>query len=89
LRKTKRGDYSDASEMQHVRVIHRRDAEGWSSESPEVAWYGGADSFDEARSLAEDGIRLALAWEAEERGVPAPADVTIEHYVPEPTQRTS
>ena len=33
-------------------LIVRRDAEGWSSESPEVAWYGGAASFDEARSLA-------------------------------------
>jgi hypothetical protein len=88
LRKKRRGDYSDAIEMLNVRVIHRRDVEGWSSESPEVAWYGGAESFEEARALAENGVRLALEWDAEERGVPAPSDVTIEHYVPEPTQRT-
>jgi hypothetical protein len=89
LRKPTRGDYSDASDMRHVRVIHRRDTEGWSSESPEVAWYGAADTFDEARALAEDGVRLALAWDAEERGTTAPTDVTIEHYVPEPTRRAS
>ncbi len=89
MRRTRRGDYSDASEMRHVRVIHRRDLEGWSSESPELAWYGGADSFDEARALAEEGVRLALVWEAEERGAASPSEVTIEHYVPEPTRRAS
>jgi len=84
-----RGDYSDPMSVQQVRVIHHRGAEGWSSESPELSWYGGADTFDEARALAEEGVRLALAWAAEERGEPSLGDVTVEHYVPEPTQRPS
>ncbi len=83
-----RDGYCEPMGTEHVRVIHQRGAEGWSSESPEVSWYGGAGTFDDARALAEQGVRLALAWQAEERGEPVPADVTVEHYVPEPTQRT-
>lgn len=83
------GGYCEPMDMERVRVIHHRGAEGWSSESPEVSWYGGADTFDEARALAEVGVRLALAWEAEGRGEPPPSDVTVEHYVPEPTQTPS
>lgn len=84
-----RDDYCESMGIERVRVIHHRGAEGWSSESPEVSWYGAADTFDEARALAEEGVRLALEWEAEERGEPAPSVVTVEHYVPEPTQTPS
>ena len=64
-----------AFKMEPVRVIYRHEPpHGWWAESPDVeGWITAAESFDEARRLAEEGVRFAL-----DRG-----DVQIEHFVPE------
>jgi predicted RNase H-like HicB family nuclease len=47
--------------MKTVRVIHHRAAEGWWSESPDVAgWSAAADSYADVLALAEEGIPFAL-----------------------------
>lgn len=73
--------------MDPVRVIYREHAGyGWSAESPDLpGWRIFGDSYEDARQLAEEGVRFALAADAEDRGEPAPtAYPPIEHYVPAP-----
>jgi hypothetical protein len=41
---------------------------------------GGADAYDAAH--AEEAARFALVCAAEEQSLPAPTDLTFEHYVP-------
>ncbi len=58
--------------MDSIRVIYHHEDEGWWAESPDVAgWTAAADSYEEVRRLAEEGIPWAL-----ER------DVALEHFVP-------
>ena len=86
----KRSDYSESHAMEPVRVIYRHDPTGWSAESPDVpGWYGSGTTFEEARELAEEGVRFALGWDAEQRGEVPPVEVTVEHYVPESARRAS
>jgi predicted RNase H-like HicB family nuclease len=55
-----------------VRVIYRQEDDVWVASSPEVPdWSVTADSFADARRLADDSVRFAL-----DRG-----DIEIEHYV--------
>jgi predicted RNase H-like HicB family nuclease len=56
-----------------VRILYRQDEDTWVATSPEVAgWTAVADTYAEARRLAEEGVRFALDRE----------DLTVEHYVP-------
>jgi predicted RNase H-like HicB family nuclease len=56
-----------------VRILYHEEPEGWWAESPDVAgWSATAETFDELRKLAEEGVRFALDDEA----------VEIEHFVP-------
>lgn len=58
-----------------IRVIHERDEDTWVMTSPDVpGWTGGADSFEEARHLAEEGVRFTLGHE----------DVEVRHFIPAP-----
>jgi hypothetical protein len=68
--------------MDTIRILHHHEpGYGWSFDSPDVPGLtGGSDSYDPAQ--AEDAAKFALACVAEERGVPAPANVSFEHYVP-------
>ncbi len=60
--------------MNHIRVIHHHEGESWWAESPDVPeWFAAADTYPEARRLAEEGIRFAVQCD----------DVTIEHVVPD------
>lgn len=68
--------------MDTIRILHHQaPGYGWSFDSPDVPGLtGGSDSYDPAH--AEDAAKFALACAAEEQGMPAPAEVTFEHYVP-------
>lgn len=56
-----------------VRILYHEEPEGWWAESPDVAgWSASANTFDELRKLAEEGVRFALDDES----------VEIEHFVP-------
>ena len=73
--------------MDPVRVIYREHAgHGWSAESPDLpGWRIFGDSYEDARQLADEGVRFVLACEAEERGEPEPKTFPhVEHYVPAP-----
>ncbi|HEV7942081.1 MAG TPA: hypothetical protein VGP17_04695 [Solirubrobacteraceae bacterium] len=60
--------------MDRIRVIHHHEDERWWAESPDVPeWFAAADTYLEARRLAEEGIRFALDRD----------DVVIEHFVPD------
>jgi hypothetical protein len=75
------GDYSKVRSMETVRILHHHTHHGWSFESPDVPGLtGGSDAYDAAH--AEEAARFALKCAAEEQGLPAPADLTFEHYVP-------
>jgi hypothetical protein len=68
--------------MDTIRILHHHaPGYGWSFDSPDVpSLTGGSDSYDPAQ--AEDAAKFALACTAEEQGVPAPAEVSFEHFVP-------
>lgn len=68
--------------MDTIRILHHRaPGYGWSFDSPDIpGMTGGAEAYDPAH--AEDAARFALASEAEEQDLPAPTDLTFEHYVP-------
>ena len=73
--------------MDPVRVIYREHpGHGWSAESPDLpGWRMFGNSYDDARRLAEEGVRFVLASDAEDRGEPSPASYPpVEHYVPAP-----
>lgn len=47
--------------MDRIRVIHHHEDERWWAESPDVPeWFAAADTYLEARRLAEEGIRFAF-----------------------------
>jgi hypothetical protein len=60
--------------MRSVRVRYEQDEDTWVATSPdlEVHWIAIADSYDEVRQLAEEGVRFALERD----------DVTVVHLVP-------
>lgn len=63
---------------------------GWTYRSPELrGLVGGAETYADTRRLADEGVRLHLQWQAEERGEdPGAVEVPpIEHYVPESAVR--
>jgi hypothetical protein len=68
--------------MDTIRILHHyAPGYGWSFDSPDIpGLVGGAERYDATR--AEDAATFALASAAEERGEPAPTDLTFEHYVP-------
>jgi hypothetical protein len=68
--------------MDTIRILHHHaPGYGWSFDSPDVPGLtGGSDSYDPAH--AEDAAKFALACAAEEQGIPTPAEVRFEHYVP-------
>jgi predicted RNase H-like HicB family nuclease len=56
-------------------VIYQPDEDTWTATSPEVlGWVVVADTFEEARRLAEDGVRYALDRD----------DIVVKHFVPAP-----
>lgn len=73
--------------MDPIRVIYRESpGHGWSAESPDLpGWRVFGDSYEDARRLADEGVRFALDCDAEERGEPASKEYpSVEHYVPAP-----
>jgi predicted RNase H-like HicB family nuclease len=60
--------------MDPIRVIyHDEPPYGWWAESPDISgWSAAAASYDEVRTLAEEGVRFALERD----------DVFVEHLVP-------
>jgi predicted RNase H-like HicB family nuclease len=47
--------------MKPVPVVYHRDPAGWWADSPAVpGWSAAADTLDELRKLAEDGVHFAL-----------------------------
>jgi predicted RNase H-like HicB family nuclease len=61
--------------VEPIRVIHRQDEDTWTSESPDIPrWLAVAETFEEARQLAEEGVRFALERD----------DVVVEHFWPYP-----
>jgi predicted RNase H-like HicB family nuclease len=59
--------------MDSIRVIYEQDGEAWVASSPDVPdWTAVGSSYDEARHLAEEGVRFALDR----------ADVELRHFVP-------
>jgi hypothetical protein len=68
--------------MATVRILHHHAPHyGWSFDFADITGLtGGADSYDPVR--AEYAARFALSCAADEQGVPAPTDLTFEHYVP-------
>lgn len=61
--------------MDTIRVLYRVEDDIWSAESPDIEnWLAVANSFEECRRLAEEGVRFALERE----------DLVVEHYVPAP-----
>jgi predicted RNase H-like HicB family nuclease len=62
--------------MDEIRVIYEQDEGKWFVTSPDLpGWIAGADTFEETRQLAEEGVRFALDRD----------DVEIKHFVPAPT----
>ncbi len=68
--------------METIRILHHRaPGYGWSFESPDIQGLtGGGEVYDSAK--AEEAARFALACAADEQGLPAPAELTFEHFVP-------
>jgi len=60
--------------MLSIRVQYEQDEDTWVATSPDLEenWIAVADSLDEARALAEEGIRFVLERD----------DVTVVHLVP-------
>lgn len=59
--------------MRSIRVAYERDEDTWVATSPDLEenWIAVADSLEEARSLAEEGIRFVLERD----------DVSVVHLV--------
>ncbi len=58
--------------MEKIRVIYHEEDGSWWTESPDFpGWVSGADTYEEARKLAEDGIPWALEREVELEHDPA------------------
>ena len=68
--------------MKTIRILHHHaPGYGWSFESPDIPGLtGGSDGYDAAQ--AEEAARFALATDAEEQGLPAPTELSFEHFVP-------
>jgi hypothetical protein len=68
--------------METIRILHHHaPGYGWSFDSPDVPGLtGGTEGYDATN--AEAAATFALRCAAEERGLPAPTDLTFEHYVP-------
>ncbi len=68
--------------MKTIRILHHHaPGYGWSFESPDIPGLtGGSDGYDAAQ--AEEAARFALACDAEEQGLPAPTELSFEHFVP-------
>jgi hypothetical protein len=68
--------------MDTIRILHHHaPGYGWSFESLDIPGLtGDTDAYDAAH--AEESARFALAYAAEEQGLPVPIDLTFEHYVP-------
>ncbi len=68
--------------METIRILHHyAPGYGWSFESPDILGLtGGGDVYDPAK--AEEAARFALACAADEQGLPVPAELTFEHFVP-------
>ncbi|HEY7952952.1 MAG TPA: hypothetical protein VID70_08170 [Solirubrobacteraceae bacterium] len=65
-----------AAETGVVRILYKQDEDTWVASSPEIPhWTTVADTFPEARRLAEAGVRFALERD----------DLAIENYVPAKT----
>jgi predicted RNase H-like HicB family nuclease len=60
--------------MLSIRVQYEQDEDTWVATSPDLEenWIVIADSLDEARALAENGVRFALERD----------DVIVEHLIP-------
>lgn len=66
--------YSDL-EMELIRVLYRVEDGSWSARSPDFpGWLAVADTYEECRRFAEEGIPWALERD----------DIQLEHYVPAP-----
>jgi predicted RNase H-like HicB family nuclease len=66
--------------METITVIYRQDEDTWVAQSPEISnWTVVADTYDEARQLADEGVPFAL-----ER-----TDINVEHYVSAPLRADS
>lgn len=68
--------------MDTIRILHHHTPDhGWSFDSPDLpGLIGGTEIYDMAHG--EEAARFALACAADEQGIPVPADLTFEHYVP-------
>jgi hypothetical protein len=68
--------------MDTIRILHQTEpGYGWNFDSPDIpGLVGGSEIYDPA--YAEEAARFALTCTAEEQGVPAPTELTFEHYVP-------
>ena len=68
--------------MNVIRILHHHSpGYGWSFDSPDIPGLtGGGDAYDPAQ--AEEAATFARACAAEEAGLPAPTELTFEHYVP-------
>jgi predicted RNase H-like HicB family nuclease len=63
--------------MDRIRVHYWQDEDTWAATSPDVPrWTAVADTYDEVRQLAEEGVRFALERD----------DVIVEHLVPVPAR---
>lgn len=59
--------------MRSIRVQYEQDEDTWVATSPDIdRWTAIADTYGEARQLAEEGVRFALERD----------DVVVEHLVP-------
>jgi predicted RNase H-like HicB family nuclease len=59
--------------MRTVRVQYLQDEDTWVATCPDIdRWTAIADTYDEVRQLAEEGVRFALERD----------DVIVEHLVP-------
>jgi predicted RNase H-like HicB family nuclease len=72
-----------------IRILYHQEPQGWWAESPDIdGWSVTAETYEEVRQLAEDGVSFALASAAEERGEVFDEErfssVSVEHYVPAP-----
>lgn len=66
--------YSDPN-MEPIRVLYRVEDGTWSARSPDLpGWLAVADTYEECRKFAEEGIPWTLERD----------DVQLEHYVPAP-----
>ena len=68
-----------------IRVLCHHQASGWWAESPDLdGWTVAGDTFEQVHELVDDGVRFALASDAEGFDEDSFRDVAIEHYMPAP-----